>query len=421
MSGHNLSHSHKFDGRFGQLIPSLLLECMPAEKYELAAAHLIRLPPLLSPVYGDIKVTTEFFFVPNRLVWPNWQEFWESESALAVPTIQGMDTFVANDLADYMGLPTDTTDSAEDVCAMKIAAYCLIWDEYYRSRRLHTTRFQELLNGDNSAYYAGIAGGSPYNVCHKHEYFTAALDEAQAGSAVTIPVLTDGTANVRQVSGNTNPAIVRRADNQNPLGGSPTALTSKSGTGFLANTSGTDAYLDPNGSLEAVIAGEEAMITDLRRAFRLQEFLEDIMRVGQRYTEQILGIYGVKSPDQRLQRPEYIGGHTGTVTISEVLSTAQTYDATEPDVDVGDLSGHGISVSSGKRYRYRVTEHGHILGLTYVRPEVDYVTQGIHRMWSRTNKLDYPIPHFANIGEQAILVKELWLGAGTNKDNTWGS
>ena len=55
-----------------------------------------------------------------------------------------------------------------------------------------------------------------------------------------------------------------------------------------------------------------------------------------------------------------------------------------------------------------------IIGLCSVRADLNY-QQGMRRMWNRSTRYDFYFPVFANLGEQAILNKEIYA-TGTTTD-----
>ena len=144
-------------------------------------------------------------------------------------------------------------------------------------------------------------------------------------------------------------------------------------------------------------------IADLRLAFQIQKWMERNARAGVRYTEFLKAHFGVSPRDDRLQRPEYIGGSKAPVIISEVLQTSST-DGTSPQ---GNLAGHGITVAQNYCGSYHATEFGLIIGLMSVMPRSAY-SQGINRQWLRRTKFDFPFPEFVNMSEQAIERAELY-------------
>jgi len=159
---------------------------------------------------------------------------------------------------------------------------------------------------------------------------------------------------------------------------------------------------------------EPTTINDLRRAFKLQEWLERNARGGTRYIENILSHFGVKSSDSRLQRPEYITGVKNPIVISEVLNTT----GQDGGLPQGNMAGHGISVSSGYNGQYSVEEHGYIIGIMSIIPKTVY-QQGIPRTFLKTDPLEYFWPTFANIGEQAVQNQEIYAYT-TDAENTFG-
>lgn len=143
-------------------------------------------------------------------------------------------------------------------------------------------------------------------------------------------------------------------------------------------------------------------IADLRLAFQIQKWMERNARAGVRYTEFLKSHFGISPRDERLDRPEYIGGSKVPIIISEVLQTSST-DATTPQ---GNLAGHGITVSDAYCGKYLAQEYGLIIGIMSVMPRSAY-SQGINRQWLRRTKYDFYFPEFANLSEQAILKAEI--------------
>lgn len=402
----DLNHDVKMSFNMGQLVPSCIMEVMPGDKFKIGVEQMLRFQPLASPMMHTCNVTTHYFFVPNRILWSGWEDFITGESDDVHPyfAFSGDNTANPGSLGDYLGIPQ--VDEAQlQISALPIAAYFKIYDEYYRDQNLQPEQFVELTAGNNSSSYEAKAMAAPLKRAWMHDYFTSCLPFAQKGDEVTLPLLNNDTADVDYKSGLTSNdnQTFRSAATDLPL---DNFLRGDAVDGTLENSGSIEGRLDIGGTHEVDINAESSTINDLRRAFKIQEWLEKNARGGTRYIENILAHFGVKSSDHRLQRPEYIGGTKGRMTISEVLSTAQTVDQSSNDVPVGDLKGHGVSVSGGNTWKYRAEEHGFIIGITNVQPVTAY-QQGLHRMFSRRDKFDYAWPTFANIGEQAVLNKEL--------------
>jgi hypothetical protein len=405
----DLSHDVKLSTQMGQLTPILTLECVPGDKFNLGCESLVRFAPLIAPVMHRMDVTMHYFFVPNRIIWKNWEKFiTDANSGVVSPYIPS-NVFeqinaglfpTASKTADYLGVPPPPNSSSlTNINALPFAAYQCIYNEYYRDQNLQAPIDYQLVDGNNqvpgNARLATLV--KLRNRAWEHDYFTASLPFAQKGQAVDIPLGSiDGNVEVfyDNASGTT-------------LNGTPASI----------NVQGQPAADITNDRLYAKTDGvdiEPTTINDLRRAYRLQEWLEKNARGGTRYIESILSHFGVRSSDARLQRPEYITGVKTPVVISEVLNTT----GEDGGLPQGNMAGHALSISSGKSGSYYCEEHGYIIGIMSVMPKTAY-QQGIPRTFLKNDTLDYYFPSFANIGEQAVEKQELYAYT-SNKNDTFG-
>ena len=403
----DLTHDVKLSAKMGQLTPVLVQECVPGDTFQLGCDSLIRFAPLTAPVMHRMDVSVHYFFVPNRIVWENWEKFIvDANSPYVLPFLEtnglqpqyspNWQTDLAK-FADYMGVPPPANGQTNvQINAIPFAAYQAIYNEYYRDQNLVNPIDYQLIDGNN------LAGGWPswnkwfkmQNRAWEHDYFTSSLPFAQKGAAVDIPL--------GEINGNAQ--VYLNNANNTTLTGTPTNAFAE---GLLDGSIDADNLFAETDGMQL----GATTINDLRRAFRLQEWLEKNARGGTRYIENILMHFGVKSSDKRLQRPEYITGIKTPVVISEVLNTTGEIGG-EPQ---GNMAGHGVAVTTGKYGTYFCEEHGYIMGIMSVMPKTAY-QQGIPKTYLKSDPLDFFWPSFAHIGEQPVVNNELFAYTATGND-----
>lgn len=401
----DLSHQKKLSCNMGDLVPIMIQEVLPGDKFRVNSEILMRLAPMLAPVMHYIDVWVHSYFVPDRIIW-NEFEPWitggeDGTEAPVFPQMIFNTDFLNTSLAqpgqlmDFLGFPTfpasDTgpVTNPQNFSLMPFRAYQMIYNEYYRDQNLQPKIDFSLASGI-FPYSDAIPLMSMRKRCWEKDYFTSALPFAQRGPEVSIPI----GVNYSDIS------IFRDASGAPPVG---LADITTNGTGTPPGDIGT--AFDGPGRIENIESIAEPTINELRYSFRLQEWLEKAARGGSRYIEQNRSFFNVMSSDARLQRPEYIGGGKAPVVISEVLSTFQEGDDTgNPQ---GTMAGHGVSVGNLNKFSYTAEEHGQIITIMSILPRTNY-QQGLPKMWQRFNKLDRYWPPFANLGEQEVKGKELF-------------
>lgn len=414
----DLSQEKKLTMDFGWLTPVLVEEVVPGDSFRVKTESLVRLSPLIAPVMQRMNCYMHYFFVPNRLVWDEWEDFITGgRLGTAAPVFPFMSVNEANrsnvepaSLADYLGIPTVPVGGAAITTApsfsvLPFRAYQLIYNEYFRDQNLEADLVIPKTSGQvtiGSAEYEMLNLLRIRNL--EKDYFTSALPWAQRGGAVSTPI--SGEVDFDSLApGLARTGAVRKVSDN-----------SLSSTGALSSTLGVEKITAENVYHELIGAAPldgTVDVSEFRRAIRLQEWVEKNARAGSRYIEQILSHFGVRSSDARLQRPEFLGGGRTPIVISESLSTAQTTDLPQ-----ANMAGRGISVGTSYGFNRSFEEHGYIIGVMSALPRTGY-QDGVPKHYSKFDKFDFFWPEFANLGEQAVINREVYfdyLSAAVNGD-----
>lgn len=407
----DLSHEKKLSIKMGDLVPILCQEVLPGDRFRLNTEVFMRLQPMIAPIMHRINARVEYFYIPKRLVWNEWEQFitgGKKGSAVPVyPQVAGgsddAETLLTiGSLADYLGFPVQMITPSSSALLKPISltpfrAYQLVYNTYYRDQDLEDEIPIDLSSGvfnyDNAEVQQLL---TLRKRAWEKDYFTSSRPWAQKGDDVLLPL--NGTA---PVSGNV------RWDTASGLASSNTVRVS-GGTLQEGAAPYEDMFISANttGLANPVHAdlseATSTTITELRRAFALQRWLEKQAIGGSRMAEFLLHMFGVKSPDARLQNPEYLGGGKLPMMISEVLQTGES--GTTPQ---GNMSGHGYATGISNGFSKYFYEHGYVIGILSVVPRTSYM-QGLPKLFTKLDRFDYYFDQFAHIGEQPVKKYELY-------------
>lgn len=401
----NLSHFHNLTCDMGKLVPISLIDVIPGDSFKMHSTILLRMSPMLNPIMHPIRVRVHHFFIPFRLIWDSWEDFITGVSTPAFPQIS-LPVGSASDvgtLRDYLGLPIDNQIEL-NVSALPFRAYNLVFNEFYRDQDLVDPLPEFVENHGSNDENGEVEGLNHYklqNVSWEKDYFTTSRPWAQKGPAVTIPV--------------------KGADKNIPLNqpakplfhaGGAYGPVSLGGPGYLR--AGNSSDLSYTGGL-SVNAKEFDIgnidIHDLRLALSLQRYEEARANYGSRYIEYLRYAFGVRCSDYRLQRPEYLGGGSSLMQISEVLGTSSD--------NLGNMGGHGVGMSKTNSFIRFFEEFGYILSLMSILPKTVY-SQGVDRHWLKKTKEDFYQKELSNIGMQEVHNAELAGISNPNNTSVFG-
>lgn len=432
----------------GKLIPFYVDEVLPGDTFSIDQAAIIRMTTPIFPVMDNCYMDIYYFFTPNRILWKNWKRFmgendtgpWAQTQEYTIPQIKIYKDSrnpvpLEGSLMDYMGIPTKVCKDEKtefEVNALPFRAYTMIWQEWFRDQNVDNPAINS--DEDATVAYADVnddtkiedmlkeayRGGRPLPVNKFHDYFTSALPSPQkTGEPVKLPLT--GNANiVAMINGELDDSKVyfrtsypaTSGETQYSYGGNEPKASGK-GKVYTLNGATKDTGL-AGGAFNELYADmssvSAATINQLRQAFQVQKYYEELARGGSRYREMIYSLFHTKISDKTVQIPEYLGGTRITINMSQVIQTS----GTTTESPQGNTAAVSVTPYNGSMFTKSFEEHGYVIGVCCIRHDHTY-QQGLERMWSRKTNLDFYYPVFANLGEQAILKKELYL-TGTETD-----
>ena len=409
--------NYRFDDLFtckaGLAIPFRYWEVLPGDVWKFTQIPMARMQALISPAFGEVVVRMHTFFVPHRVVWPEFYEGFmipklNDDGTLdtaTMPTIT--ETWTEGSLGDYLGFPTGVPFTSD---ALIIRAYQKVIRDWYLNTMLE----------DEYSIDISTAGGVDtttsrdlFTVNYPRDYYTGCTPTKLRGPQVTLPLGDYAPVNIytSQNNPNTPDPLVFSVD---PSSGSnygrvvTGADVSGSGVNHNVNVFTESGSIDANQSL--YYAGGLTGWADLshalglhpdefRLAFQVNQKLIMDMRGGARVVDWLDEHYGVRCSDARLQRSEFLGGSKSYFNVSEVLQTSSTQSTGTPQ---GNMAGHGFSVFKTPARTKTFEEHGYVICILSIVPKAMYMN-GAPRAALKRSPEEYGLPVLSHSIHDAVV------------------
>lgn len=409
----DMTHQHYTTLDMGDFAPFDCIEVLPGDTWKLEPHALCHFEALQAPTMMDCKMIVNYFYVPNRLIWDDWDDFiTRGKDGLSEPVLPYLEDYVVTNgsLADHFGLPKKLPNATNNVVLPKVSvlpfrAYNKIINDWVIHSEVESERVFSTASGKDTTTDLTMftKGWSP-------DRFTRCLPTSQLGPDVLLPLGDSAPVTIYPDDEN---GVLKIGTSEATAGGVGINSVTEGGQRTLltpsTTTSGTVKYTNLVGETDLSSSSARTSMREWRVADAIQKFLELNSRVGNRIVENLLGHWGVRSDDLRLQRSEYLGGAVSNVVTSEVVQTSSSTDSSAQ----GNLAGHAWSSNYCKMTR-RFKEHGWIIGIVSVMPKAVY-SQGVEKKWLRESVYDYPDPLLAHLSEQPVFEEELVAGTATPK------
>ncbi len=405
----------------GELVPIWMYsDVLPGDSFSAQIGMVIRQTTALKPTMDDAYFDFFSFAVPWRILWGHFKEFmgenttgpWAQTTEYLVPMFTtptgGMQK---GTIAEKMGVPIGRQCTFSQI---PIRAYIKTYNEWFRDQNLIAPVQEYTDDTDREASNTvPELGGTLLRVAKYHDYFSSCLPQPQKGQPISTPIgqsapiLSNGEQ--IQLSGTTH------TQNFNMQFGGKAGNTTQdiiANTGLIPAVDEPATFGNQTGLYADLSQAVAATINAQREAFALQRILEKDARGGTRLREIYAQHFHVKSPDARMQVPEYLGGKHIPLRLIQTEQTSQS-TTTSPQ---GALTAYGHTSGVFPAFTKSFTEHCVLLILGCVRTKHSY-SQGLNKMWSRRRRFHFYWPSLANLGEDSVKNKEIFVSGTEKTDN----
>lgn len=419
----------------GYIYPCLVKEMYPNDRLIISHEALLRAAPMLFPLYSPVKLTFDYFYSENRLVWrgdesKDWSAFitgavdgkaiTDPDDLPEMPWITvPSGGFPVGSLGDYLGFSSETALAGAKVSALRFRHYQKIIKDYYIDENFSTPPAIAYTEGEDT-----ITSLSLQKRCWNKDRFTTATLTPQKGLGIginltgSIPVVgngkalgfTDGTNNYGSFySGSGADQFLLSESSYNKDVGTTSvtgSMTSDKVVGVTTDAEKSGLIADAS-DVSAIPIDELHFLTQIERLQQRDNLY------GNRDFECIRTHFGITPPNTGLQRAHWLGRSVVDVNFSEVLQTS----ATDANLDSaqGNITGHTLAVSANRPVRYLAREHGYLFVMVNVQPIAQY-QQGIPRDSMYQTRYDYMWPLLSETGEQELFAAEVYA-TSTNVTN----
>lgn len=468
---------------FGIMKPIECFPMVPGDEFNFFYSQFTRLMPMPVPTFGDIRSKVRGFFVPNRLLDPDWLSFISNntvggvDGTLKTPSIKKISTLSlvlmfcignsgsvqSNDFAVLQGSGTSTTldkpwdfvifvgtnyyfykftpkgrrvydflqslhigfalpDTASQqystlnrftylgyISVQPLLAFVKLYLDWIVPSRFvpnHSDQsFSITCNSSEFANYfdlgSSFSGNSaqgakasrlrtlfePLYCFYENDYFTSSW-QSPYGDEVERPYGTD-------VSGFARDLVDASAGHVENIGNGATPTLGISNSDDSVNAVASSYY-----GLLALGA--------------LQDMVNRGKLAGSKVQDYLLATYGIKPSDSALNLSTYLGCHTDTIKIGDVMALAGTEQNS-----LGQFGGKGIGYSSNG-FKYKAEEHGYFIVTHELAVKPSYI-DGMMPMFKQLDRLDFFQPEFDSLGCDALPIREFNCNFFESSNSNTGS